>query len=211
MTNATVLEAIPAPPVANDLDPEVRAFEGVVGTPVVLGDGKTWLLASGWSRPEIGPSRDRIFDRSALDGQVLMVDIQEAAWWMLRANHDMTDVEAVLLVAGADQDALILAVEAAMFGLAAPRRTYTEWAMTALLANGLDPDMIPAALVDGVLEQLVLSGRCARRDQFISSAAAAADPEYQKIRHRAARSAAVKAKAEAAVEARSAPAAEAPE
>jgi hypothetical protein len=67
------------------------------------------------------------------------------------------------------------------------QKTYTLWATSALLANGLDPATIPVAMMPDVLAQLEASGRCVHRSKFIDSAIAA--PRLALARARAQRAA----------------------
>ncbi len=169
------------------LCPERREYEGASGTPAVLSDGQTWLLADGGLRNALDGLRDRIDDEARLRGDVSMLDVSEAAGTLLRANYRLSIDEAADLVFGApDGDALTAAVLAALFGPPAPRRTYTNWATSALLANGIDPASIPGDLRPHVLAQLVRTGRAIPVDEFVDSAVAA--PQLAAIRDRVARS-----------------------
>lgn len=167
------------------LEPECRALDEADGVPVVLGDGNTWLLHDGGLRNVLDSTRDELFDQSTLQGQVDMPLVCLAAEWLLRANYDLEPVELITLVYQADHQALTDAVFLALFGPLAGKKTYTDWATSALLANGLDPAKIPVALMPDVLTHLEASRRCVPRGQFIDSANAA--PKLAAARARAAR------------------------
>jgi len=153
--------------------PESRALEGAAGVPVVLGDGATWLLADGGLRNALDPIRDRMDDAARLSGQVDMTDVGEAAWLMLAGNYDLARDQLAALILGADHGALAKAVMEALFGPEAPRRTYTAWAASALIASGIDPAAVPGDLRPHVLAQLVGTGRAIPLESYIESAAAA--------------------------------------
>lgn len=165
-------------------DPDCRALEGATGVPVVLGDGNTWLLADGGLNNFLDPVRDKIWDESQLHGQVPMLEIFRAAEVLLLANYDLETPELGALIFKADHAALIDAVMEAMFGPVEGRKTYSLWATSALLANGLTPASIPVALLPSVLDQLVQCKRCVPADQYIDSSVAA--PRLAASRARAA-------------------------
>lgn len=173
-----------------DLTPEIRALREAAGVPAALSDGREWLLADGGLCNELDGLRDRLDDDARLTGQVELSDVREAALALLLANYELTGPEAVGLVLGADPQALTDATSAAMFGDAS-RKTYTSWAASALLANGLDPAAVPGHLRAHVLAHLEAAGRCVPRSKFIDSAVAA--PRLAAMRARAARVVAEKA------------------
>jgi hypothetical protein len=178
----------PTTPTTLPLDPDCRALEGARGTPAVLGDGLTWLLAEGGLNNSLDPVRDRLWDDSALSGKVDVGEVQEAAWVLLMANYELAPEEAADLIDGADPAALTDAVVAAMFGPEPGHRTYTEWATSALMANGLDPARVPTAMMPAVLKQLVDCRRCVPATEWIDSSIAA--PRLAAARAAAARYAA---------------------
>jgi hypothetical protein len=164
--------------------PDLRALEGAAGTPIVLADGEEWLLADGGLCNELDDLRDHLDDEARLTGEASSAEVNEAAFVLLRANYELSGPEAAGLILGADGQRLSDAVGAALFG-AAGRRTYTLWAASALLANGLDPATIPGPMRRHVLDHLVASGRAIPATKFIDSAAAA--PRLAAMRARAAR------------------------
>jgi hypothetical protein len=173
-----------------ELVPEIRALNGAAGTPVVLADGREWLLADGGLGNALDEVRDRIDDAARLTGEVDMGDVREAAFSLLLDNYELTGPEAAGLILGADGQKLTDAVGAALFG-ATGRRTYTLWAASALLANGLDPATIPGPMRWHVLDHLVATRRAIPATDFIDSAVAA--PRLAALRARAARPAPVPA------------------
>ena len=170
------------------LDPDCRALEWARGTPVVLGDGRAWVLAEGSLNNSLDAVRDRLWDDSALEGKVALADVREAAWVLLLSNYELTPEEAAGLLDGADPAALADATVEAMFGPEAGKRTYTMWASSALLANGLDPARTPTAMMPAVLDQLVRCRRCIPASEYIDSSVAA--PRLAAARAAAARYAA---------------------
>ena len=175
-------------PCADPASPETSAREGASGIPVVLGDGATWLLADGGLLNALDPIRDKIDDSARIGGQVEMADIGQAAWIMLAANYRLSGPEIGGLILGASQGGLAAAVMEALFGPEHPRRTYTTWAASALIANGIDPDAVPEGLRPHVLAQLVGTGRAIPIERFVESAVAA--PKLAAFRARAEQAAA---------------------
>ncbi|WP_435005152.1 hypothetical protein P12x_003046 [Tundrisphaera lichenicola] len=153
--------------------PEDCAREGCDGTPVTLSDGRAWLLADGGLLNHLDAIRDRIDDSARLTEQVEMGDVNEAAFSLLLANYELAPSELVGLLAGAEAEVLVPAVMEALFGPEQSRRTYTTWAASALIANGIDPSSVPTPLRAHVLEQLVATGRAIPAGKYIESAAAA--------------------------------------
>lgn len=148
-------------------DPAARKRPGAVrGTPVILG-GSEWLLAD--FVPALGRVWDDLYDSNVLEGRYEAADVQRAAVRILWANYDLSADEAVGLVLGADPGSLVGAVEAALFGEARPHRTYSDWAISSLLANGLDPKRVPPESLRDVLDQLVISGRAVAPEEFVTT------------------------------------------
>lgn len=159
--------ATDAPPDAGGPDPEARKRPSTVrGTPVRLG-GSEWLLAD--FVPALGQVWDDLYDSNVLQGRYEAVDVQRAAVRLLWANYDLSADEAVGLVLGADPATLVGAVEAALFGEARPHRTYSDWALSALLANGLGPKRVPPESLRDVLDQLVAVGRAVPPESFVTT------------------------------------------
>jgi hypothetical protein len=166
----------------HSLCPEVRAKDGAGGRPVVLGDGATWLLADGGLFGILDELRDRMYDDSTLKDTVSVPDVQRAAMIMLLANYELDEDEAASLVVRAEHQPLADAVLASLFGQSGGGMTYTMWARSAMLANGIDPESIPAGLHSLVLNHLVWSGRAIPAGKLIDSAIAA--PRLAAIRAR---------------------------
>jgi hypothetical protein len=144
------------------------------GVPVVLSDGRTWLLARPGLAPVLADVRDRLYDDLTVARRVRMGDVVQAAWVLLSANYDLADDDLERLLTGAGDRALVDAVLDAVFGPEAPRRTYTTWALSALAANGIDPAKVAPELVPDVLAQLVATGRACPEADYVDSARAAA-------------------------------------
>lgn len=144
---------------------------GVTGTPVEIA-GQTWLLAD-W--PHFGGVWDDIYDRAVLRGECDSLSVAVAAEMLLISCHKLDLDDAVRLVRLADPEDLASAVRTALFGPEEARRTYSQWAISALLANGLNPDRVPAVCLRDVLDHLVATGRAVPADKWVSSAEAAAE------------------------------------
>jgi hypothetical protein len=170
MTAETELIDAPAETAA-PLEPSLRAQSpDIEGMPIALG-GATWLLALPGLDPRMTPLRDRLYDRRETTRSAGGLDILEAAWLMLSANYVVTPEEAAGLLRGADKQALCDAVMDGFFSPADEgKRTYTDWVMSTLLANSVDPTLVPARLLPYVLEQLVFRGDAMPQEEFISSA-----------------------------------------
>ena len=172
-----------------ELTPDARAKNGAVGTPIELADGNTWLLADGGLLNHLDGLRDEIDDSARLAGSVPMLTIYEAAAQLLDANYLLSRLDIWSLLSRPEDEAeaklvdqrIADAVFLALYGekpeaqrTLADRRTYTQWAASALIANGIDPTAIPTALLPHVLEQLEWTRRCIPRQDFIESAEAGA-------------------------------------
>ena len=155
------------------MTPESRALPGCDGVPAVLADGQAWLLRDGGLLNELDELRDKIDDDARLTGEVVLLDVANAAARLLAANYELADDEVYTLLAGAVDQELANAVALALYGPAGGRRTYTAWAASALLANGIDPDRVPSSLRPHVLAHLEATGRCIKRSEYIESAEAA--------------------------------------
>ena len=153
--------------------PETRSLDGARGVPVVLGDGKEWLLARGGLAPVLDGFRDKLDDQARLRGEVQMADVYDVASALLLDNYDLDLNELAALLAGADPDQLADRVMTALFGDPNPRRTWTNWARSALIANGLIPESIEPETLPFVLDQLVSTRRALPPGKWIDSAVAA--------------------------------------
>jgi hypothetical protein len=115
--------------------------------------------------------RDRIFDVWALDGVESIPEdlIRLAALPLLLVHHPELSVpEAQRLIADTAADVLGLVVRTCLFGPDYRPRTYSAWARSALLANGLSPRM-DALDRPAVLWQLVQTGRAVPPERAIDS------------------------------------------
>lgn len=155
------------------------------GTPVLMGDGRQWPLAD--YIPSLGGAWDRLFDSNLLDGAYQPEDVRIAAGHLLLANFELAPEAVATLIVGADLAALVVAVENAMFGPLQKPRTWSDWALGSLYANGIDPAGVPPSRLRAVLEVLVECGRTVPSGRFIDSAIAAG--RFSSARSRAARSA----------------------
>lgn len=149
------------------------AREDITGQPVTI-DGETWLLADAGIAPSLTEVRDRIYDMSVIRGEVDLSDVMTCAFLMLTANYKIANEDAAALLWRADPDELTQAVSAALFGANNIRRTYTAWATSALLSNGIKPSSIPAAMLPHVLKQLVETKRAMPLEDFTEADEAAA-------------------------------------
>jgi hypothetical protein len=170
----------------------------VAGTPVLMGDGRTWPLAA--YIPTLGGAWDRLYDDNVLRGKYQPDDVRLAASQLLFENFDLAPEAVATLIVGADLAALVLAVEVALFGPTEGRDTYSDWAIGSLYANGLDPATVPPDRLRDILDFLVACKRTIPPGMYISSAIAA--PRYREFRAKlevckARDEAAAKAKAEA--------------
>jgi hypothetical protein len=163
--------------------PEAREKQDAAGTPVILADGRTWLLADGGLCNMLDGLRDEIDDQARLREAVDVGLIRNAAFLLLKANYVLTDAEAAWLVIGVEAQPLTDAVSRAFFGDPEPRRTFTGWAASSMLANGIDPASVPTHLREHVLSILVTTGRTVPASTFIESAEASV--RFAAIRSRA--------------------------
>lgn len=169
-------EAVPEETPFEDLSPESRARGIPEGYPAVLADGRTWLLHPCGLADLLAEERNRIYDESVLTGNVAMEDIYRAARVALHVNYRLTEAEDTWLVAcvlPADLDDFLQAVGNALLPTTILRRTFDDWAYSALYANGLEPSAIPESRLPHVLDQLVRTGRAVPQNKYIDSAVAA--------------------------------------
>lgn len=161
--------------------PASRARRPLRGTPAVLADGRAWTLSDAALRPALDAVRDRLFDSAEMRGKVAEADVVDAAWLMLLDGYDLAGREIAGLLAGVPVPGLWRAVADAMFGPDAaairaagrPALTYSNWARSALLANGLAPAAIGPRDRPFVLKQLVDTGRAVPLERWAESVRAA--------------------------------------
>jgi len=151
------------------LEPAARVRPDARGTPVMI-NGAAWLFAD--YIPAFDRVWDELYDRNLLAGRYDETLVLMAAIRLLVEANDVTPAEAAELIAAVPAEDLVPAVEAGLIGAESDYRSYSDWVISALYANGLDPDRIPAARVRDVMEQLVATGRASPASEFISSAAA---------------------------------------
>jgi hypothetical protein len=126
--------------------------------------------------PDVDGEIDRLFERSALGGEVALVDIWSAARTLLLANYDLTDGEFDELASvspGRRCLAFATTVLEALFGPTEAARSYTDWARASLLANGIVAAMIGPGDLANVLAILVATRRTIPASQFIDASRAA--------------------------------------
>lgn len=161
-----------------------RRRPGADGIPIRLADGALWLLAvpryrsTGGSLtvPDVDGEIDRLFERSALSGEVALADVWSAARTLLLANYDLTDDEFDGLAdftRGKGCLAFATAVIEALFGSPMTARSYSDWARASLLANGVVPATIRPGDLANVLTILVATKRTLPASQFIDASRAA--------------------------------------
>ena len=171
-----------------DLAEPSRRKAGADGIPVRLADGASWLLAVPHYRADGGPLTapdvdgeiDRLFERSALCGEVALVDVWSAARTLLRTNYDLSDDEFAALASlapGTESLAFSTTVLEALFGPAEAARSYSDWARASLLANGIVPATIRPGDLANVLAILVATKRTIPASQFIDASRAAEEQE----------------------------------
>jgi hypothetical protein len=151
--------------------PGERIVEDAAGTPVVLADGKEWLLADGGLGNMLDEVRDNMFHDMATRQSVANNDVAWAAWVLLSTNYRLALDEGKRLIHGADMEVLTPAVCESLFGR--PRDInslgYTSWARATLDANGIDPAGLTATRRRDVLQYLVAIGRAIPADKYIAS------------------------------------------
>lgn len=150
-------------------EPEERARRSPTRGVALRSHGRDWLLASRPFAPELARVRDRLFDEATAERKVDPVLLYNAAGALLVENYDLTAREAGIVVGGADPKALVDAVADALLGPADLPASWSDWVLSALVANGIDPAAVPHALLPYVLRQLVATGRAVPADRFVHS------------------------------------------
>ncbi|MDQ3168428.1 MAG: hypothetical protein M3P94_07245 [Chloroflexota bacterium] len=131
------------------------------GTPVgptVMIDGHEWHLFPAGLAPIVAAERDRLYDDWVVKQSVQMEDIRLVAYYALHTNYYLSEADVARLVWVANPDELVAATMESLFPTAY-RRTWSAWARSALLANGLKPESIAGEDLPHVLAQLVQTGR----------------------------------------------------
>ena len=142
------------------------------GVEVVLADGQTWTLAD--YIPDLAPVWDQLYDHNLISQGYNLADLHLASFRLLLENYDLPADFAVWLIDRTDPDALVTAVEGALFGVRNALRGWSDWATGSLLANGIDPAIVPPERRRDVLDLLVASGRTVPASKFTSAGRAAA-------------------------------------
>jgi hypothetical protein len=154
-----------------------RRKPGATGTPAVLADGQTWLLANPVYRaglgtltePAVDGPLDRAFESAVLNEGLSLCDVWLAGRALLRANYELSDGEVARLLTvspGENSRSLANAVLEALLGSERRERTYTAWVRASLLANGLGMAEIPAADITNVLAILAATNRTIPLSRF---------------------------------------------
>lgn len=143
------------------------------GAAVVMADGREWTIPHALTAERLDPIRDRMFDDMVATGTVSVADARTAAFMLLLSAYRLEPSQAAALVA-VDADATTSLVEAVCQSLIDGRphvATYSRWARSALLSNGIDPAKLRQADAGDVLAHLVATGRAQPFESFVSSAA----------------------------------------
>lgn len=149
------------------ITPDSRKIGVPQGTAIKINDDE-WLLANVGLARIFNEYRNRIYQDIRLSNSVDMQDIRICAWYMLTHNYRLTEEEAGLLIATVEDDELVDTVTKNLLCHYAEDNelSYTNWARSALLANGLDPVKITATDLPLVLRQLTETGRAIRLEDF---------------------------------------------
>lgn len=167
-----------------ELAERTRRRAGATGLPVRLADGNNWLLAiphyrasgQSFTEPDVDDVLDRLFEKSALSGEVALADVAHAARTLLLTNYDLNDAEFAELASlapGEESRALAATVLEALFGPPQAVRSYSDWARASLLANGIVPATILPTDLANVLSILVATKRTISAAEFIDACRAA--------------------------------------
>ena len=140
---------------------EQRPRAGESRGPEVESLGSRWRLAPLGLARAITEKRDSLYDDLTVYQEVGVRDIKECAYLMLNAAYFLTPEETVAILEGAEFKALADAVIDGIFvdTFAEADMTYTKWARSALLSNGIDPAKLPKEDTPGVLRHLVETHR----------------------------------------------------
>jgi hypothetical protein len=166
-----------APPPPIPTPEERRRRPDISGVAVTLHGGGEWLLAraSLVTTPGFRLIRDRLFDEWALSGKLDVAVIRAAALCLLVANYDLAHDEAAALVLTTDPGAFGDAVLDATVNVDPPGRRWTDWALSVLYANGIEPAKVPGDALLGTLNQLILTGRAVPPQEWTDAGIAGAE------------------------------------
>lgn len=154
-------------------DPASSARDAQIPGRTIRSGGHRWTLAALGLARSITAARDSLHDDIAISQDVAIRDVQECAYAMILANYDLAAIEIATIIAGADRAELIAAVRhnAHIHDYADDEATYTQWARSALIANGIDPARLARDDSAHVLRQLVATGRAMPLEDFTGAAA----------------------------------------
>lgn len=141
------------------------------GPPIQAGDHVFHLAPLGLAR-SITEARDGLYDEIEISGKVAPKDIRAIAWMAITANYALTPEQTIAILEAVDARELMEAVVSTAFVHESPdhTRTYTNWARSALIANGLDPATVSKDDMPHVLHQLVATGRAIAHQEFTAAA-----------------------------------------
>ena len=153
---------------------------GATGTPVVLSDGQTWLLANpcvqpsrrGLTTPCIDTAIDRLFESTVTNEGLKLTDLWEIAIGLLEENYRLTDRELCELLSvspGPESQILATTILDALFGSERSERGYCAWVRASLLANGLCETKVPARDLLNLLTILVTTNRTIPLSRFVDA------------------------------------------
>jgi len=152
------------------LEPAYRVRPGVPGTIAEIA-GVPWVFAA--YIPYLDYVWDQLFDQNMVAGRYEDGLLVKGGLRLLAEANDLTEAEAVGLIAAAKPADLVRPVEVAFMGADPAYRSYSDWARSALWANGIDPESVPPAVRRDTLVHLVETGRAVPAEDFVSSAEAA--------------------------------------
>lgn len=158
-------------PAALSIVPEERAVSPkITGTPVEIA-GKTWLFAQ--YQTELTERWDRVYDNNIIDREYQTIDIYLCAAELLLENYLLELHEAVGIVFSVRAQALVPAVEFALFGPRPQHRTWSMFVESSLWGAGHDPNDVPPRLRKLIVDCLEESGLTPPVHKFVSSQEAA--------------------------------------
>ena len=153
---------------------EDRIFDPTVeGVPIVLADGATWMIPRSLTSTKLNAERDEIADAYWNGRGVRDTTFQGVTLALMLSAYNANPEELAPLIAEADQGNLLTAVKIAIVGNYPNQdviHTHSEWIMSGLFANGINPKTVPSNLIEGIVKHLVETGRMAQPWGFITSA-----------------------------------------
>ncbi len=134
---------------------------------------RLWILPWSGISPILSEVRDKVFDLCALRKSVGMTDLYYACSILIQANYDVDDKEVDDIMTVCDEQELGRATITALIGPQQFRRTLTNWIAASFFANGINPEIVPAAMIPHVMFILVRTGRTLDQESYIESCEAA--------------------------------------